>query len=75
MVTEEEEPDEEALMVPQVKVAEDGSLIIDEERSVDCFSPALISSVLSTVGFICSSQPVPQSDCGSPARQRAKPGS
>ncbi|XP_041825699.1 transcription factor TFIIIB component B'' homolog [Melanotaenia boesemani] len=27
----EEEADEEALMVPQVKVAEDGSLIIDEE--------------------------------------------
>lgn len=29
-----EEEQEEALMVPQVKVAEDGSLIIDEERSV-----------------------------------------
>lgn len=24
-------------MVPQVKVAEDGSLIIDEERSVHCY--------------------------------------
>lgn len=31
------EEDEEALMVPQVKVAEDGSLIIDEERSVDLY--------------------------------------
>lgn len=29
-----EDEQEEALMVPQVKVAEDGSLIIDEERSV-----------------------------------------
>lgn len=27
-----DEEQEEALMVPQVKVAEDGSLIIDEER-------------------------------------------
>lgn len=32
---EADEDQEEALMVPQVKVAEDGSLIIDEERSVD----------------------------------------
>lgn len=32
---EAEEEQDEALMVPQVKVAEDGSLIIDEERSVD----------------------------------------
>lgn len=30
---EEEEEQEEEIMVPQVKVAEDGSLIIDEERS------------------------------------------
>lgn len=34
---EEEEDPDEAPMVPQVKVAEDGSLIIDEERSVDFY--------------------------------------
>lgn len=32
---EEQEEEEDSLMVPQVKVAEDGTLIIDEERSVD----------------------------------------
>lgn len=30
----EDEEQEDSIMVPQVKVAEDGSLIIDEERSV-----------------------------------------
>lgn len=30
-----EEEQEEPFLVPQVKVAEDGSLIIDEERSVN----------------------------------------
>lgn len=36
---EAEEEDDDALMVPRVKVAEDGSLIIDEERSVELCRP------------------------------------
>lgn len=40
---EESQPEEEEpLVVPRVKVAEDGSLIIDEERSVTLFPPELL---------------------------------
>lgn len=36
-IMQETQPEEEEpLLVPRVKVAEDGSLIIDEERSVNC---------------------------------------
>jgi len=35
---EEEEEEEDSSMVPQVKVAEDGTLIIDEERSVELYA-------------------------------------
>ncbi len=42
---EESQPEEEEpLVVPRVKVAEDGSLIIDEERSVTLYPPELLGN-------------------------------
>lgn len=35
---DEEEDEDDSVMVPQVKVAEDGTLIIDEERLVGSYS-------------------------------------
>jgi len=74
-------------MVPQVRVAEDGSLIIDEERSVHIHRPGFyrflsISVLLWTwkwlshlLAWFCFFRVVSQFDSGSPASQRAKPGS
>lgn len=48
MADEEEEDEDDSVMVPQLKVAEDGSLIIDEERSVEFYRPQYILNIVSS---------------------------